>query len=177
MGSEMCIRDRVEQVMQRRNRLKSDIEETQRQYDQEQSNLADARKHLSESLDQMELDRGERERLQSERATLTEQLTRQREASREASDALMRGELQNQNLDTQVTTLKEGIGRMEAQLRDLESRETELTGTLPQSDDPDAENKARLAELLEQRVVAEGELNSQRTVSYTHLTLPTNREV
>ncbi|MGB1916627.1 MAG: chromosome segregation protein SMC [Luminiphilus sp.] len=154
---------KVEQVMQRRNRLKSDIEETQRQYDQEQSNLADARKHLSESLDQMELDRGERERLQSERATLTEQLTRQREASREASDALMRGELQNQNLDTQVTTLKEGIGRMEAQLRDLESRETELTGTLPQSDDPDAENKARLAELLEQRVVAEGELNSQRT--------------
>ena len=75
----------------------------------------------------------------------------------------MRGELQNQNLDTQVTTLKEGIGRMEAQLRDLESRETELTGTLPQNDDPDAENKARLAELLEQRVVAEGELNSQRT--------------
>jgi len=154
---------KLEQLMKRRNRLKSDMEETQRQYEQEQSNLADARKHLSESLDQMELDRNERERLQSERTTLTEQLTQQREASREASDALMRGELQNQNLNTQVTTLKEGIGRMEAQLRDLESRETELTGTLPQSADPDAENKARLAELLEQRVVAEGELNSQRT--------------
>ena len=154
---------KVEQVAQRRNRLKSEIEETQRQYEQEQSNLADARKQLSESLDQMELDRGERERLQAERTTLTEQLTQQREASREASDALMRGELQNQNLDSQVTTLKEGIGRMESQLRELESRETELTGTLPQSDDPDAENKARLAELLEQRVVAEGELNSQRT--------------
>jgi chromosome segregation protein len=154
---------KVEQVMQRRKRLKSDIEETQRQYEQEQSNLADARKHLSESLDQMELDRNERERLQRERTTLTEQLTRQREASRAASDALVRGELQSQNLDTQVKTLKEGIGRMEAQLRDLESRETELTGTLPQSDDPDAENKARLDELLEQRVVAEGELNSQRT--------------
>ena len=154
---------KVEQVIQRRNRLKTDIEETQRQYDQEQSNLADARKRLSESLDQMELDRAERERLQNERATLTEQLTRQREVAREASDALTRGELQNQNLDTQVTTLREGIGRMESQLRDLESRETELSGTLPQSDDPDAENKARLAELLEKRIVAEGELNSQRT--------------
>jgi len=154
---------KVEQLAQRRNRLKAEMEETQRQYEQEQSNLADARKQLSESLDQMELDRGERERLQAERTTLTEQLTQQREASREASDALMRGELQNQNLDAQVTTLKEGIGRMESQLRELESRETELTGTLPQSDDPDAENKARLAELLEQRVVAEGELNSQRT--------------
>ena len=154
---------KVEQVIQRRNRLKTDIEETQRQYDQEQSNLADARKRLSESLDQMELDRAERERLQNERATLTEQLTRQREVAREASDALTRGELQNQNLDTQVTTLREGIGRMESQLRDLESRETELSGTLPQSDDPDSENKARLAELLEKRIVAEGELNSQRT--------------
>ena len=154
---------KVEQIAQRRNRLKSEIEENQRQYEQEQSNLADARKQLSESLDQMELDRGERERLQAERTTLTEQLVRQREASREASDALMRGELQNQNLDTQVTTLKEGIERMEAQLRELESRETELTGTLPQSDDPDAKNKARLTELLEQRVVAEGELNSRRT--------------
>ena len=154
---------KVEQVAQRRERLKLEIEETQRQYEQEQSNLADARKQLSGSLDQMELDRGERERLQAERTTLTEQLTQQRGASREASDALMRGELQNQNLDTQVTTLKEGIRRMEEQLRELESRETELTGTLPQSDDPDAENKARLAELLEQRVVAEGELNSWRT--------------
>ena len=155
---------KVEQVAQRRNRLKSEMEETQRQYEQEQSNLADARKQLSESLDQMELDRGERERLQAERTTLTEQLTQQREASREASDALMRGELQNQNLDSQVTTLKEAILRMESQLRELESRETELAGTLPQSDDPDAESKARLAELLEQRVVAEGQLNSQRTL-------------
>jgi chromosome segregation protein len=154
---------KVEQLAQRRDRLKSEIEETQRQYEQEQSNLADARTQLSESLDQMELNSGERERLQAERTMLTEQLTQQREASREASDAVMRGELQNQNLEIQVTTLKEGIGRMEAQRRELEYRETELTGNLPQTDDPDTENKARLAELLEQRVVAEGELNSQRS--------------
>ncbi|GIS24523.1 MAG: hypothetical protein CM15mP125_2100 [Gammaproteobacteria bacterium] len=109
------------------------MEETQRQYEQEQSNLADARKQLSESLDQMELDRGERERLQAERTTLTEQLTQQREASREASDALMRGELQNQNLDSQVTTLKEGIGRMESQLRELESRRLNSRAPCPRA--------------------------------------------
>ena len=163
VAEQRAAETKVEQIAQRRDRLKSEIDETQRQFEREQSSLADARKQLSESLDQMELDRGERKRLQAERAALTKQLTQQREASREASDALMRGELQNQNLDTQVTTLKEGIGRMEAQLRELESRETELKGTLPQSNDPDAENKARLAELLDQRVVAEGELNSQRT--------------
>jgi chromosome segregation protein len=110
----------------------------------------------------MEADRIERERLQTERASVTEALTQKRDASREASAALMRGELQSQNLQAQVATLKQSISRMETQLRDLESRETELTGTLPIGDDPDAENKARLAELLEQRVAAEAELNSQR---------------
>ena len=110
----------------------------------------------------MEADAAERNRLQSERETLSEQLNRQREASREAADALMRSELHSQNLNTQVATLQEGIQRMEAQLRDLESRETELYDTLPTTDDPDAENKARLAALLDQRVAAEAELNAQR---------------
>ena len=153
---------KIEQQAQRRNRLNLEIEETQKQYEQEQSNLAEARTLLSASLDQMELDRGEREQLQSERGVLTERLSLKREESRTASDALMRGDMQNQNLSMQVVTLKENIERMETQLRDLESRETELTGTLPEDDDPDAENKALLAELLEQRVTAESVLNSER---------------
>ena len=153
---------KVEQQLQRRNRLKAEIEDTEKQYELEQSHLGEARQLLSASLDQMEADRIERERLQTERASVTEALTLKRDASREASAALMRGELQSQNLQAQVATLKQSISRMETQLRDLESRETELTGTLPVGDDPDAENKARLAELLEQRVAAEAELNSQR---------------
>ena len=162
LAEQRATATKIEQQAQRRNRLNLEIEETQKQYEQEQSHLAEARTLLSAALDQMELDRGERERLQSERGALTEQLSLKREASRTASDALMRGEMQNQNLSTQVATLKESIDRMETQLRDLESRETELTGTLPQEDDPDAENKALLAELLEQRVTAESALNSQR---------------
>ena len=162
LAEQRATATKIEQQAQRRNRLNLEIEETQKQYEQEQSHLAEARTLLSAALDQMELDRGERERLQSERGALTEQLSLKREASRTASDTLMRGEMQNQNLSTQVATLKESIDRMETQLRDLESRETELTGTLPQEDDPDAENKALLAELLEQRVTAESALNSQR---------------
>jgi len=49
-------------------------------------------------------------------------------------------------------------------LKDLESRESELTDTLPTGNDPDAENKAKLSQLLEQRVEAETALNSQRAV-------------
>ena len=65
------------------------------------------------------------------------------------------GQRQSQNLNTQVATLREGIQRMEAQLRDLETRETELFDTLPTADNPDAENKAHLTALLDQRVAAE----------------------
>ena len=101
----------------------------QKQYGQEQEHLADARNLLSESLDQMELDRVERERLQAERESLNEQLAKAREASREASDVLMRDCCQN--LQSQVATLGETVQRLEAQLRDLESREGQLNDTLP----------------------------------------------
>jgi chromosome segregation protein len=53
---------------------------------------------------------------------------------------------------------------MELQRKNLESRETELSDTLPVGQDPDAENKAKLAELLDQRVSAEAELNIQRAL-------------
>ena len=152
----------VEQQVQRRNRHKDEIDDMQKQYGQEQEHLSDARNLLSESLDQMELDRVERERLQAERESLNEQLAKAREASREASDVLMRNELHCQNLQSQVATLKETVQRLEAQLRDLESRESQLNDTLPTVEDPDAENKARLTELLEERLTAESDLNVQR---------------
>ena len=163
VAEQRAVATKLEQQIQRKNRLQAEIEEAEKQYEQEQQHLAEARGLLSTALDQMEADRAERDRLQQERTLLSEKLAQQREASREAGDALMRSELQSQNLSTQVATLREGILRMENQLRDLESRETELTDTLPTAADPDAENKARLAELLAQRVAAEGDLNAQRT--------------
>ena len=95
---------KVEQQLQRRNRLKAEIEDTEKQYELEQPHLGEARKLLSASLDQMEVDRIERERLQTERVSVTEALTQKRDASREASAALMRGDLQSQNLQAQVAT-------------------------------------------------------------------------
>ena len=78
-----------------------------------------------------------------------------------ASDVLMRNELHCQNLQSQVATLEETVQRLEAQLRDLESAEP-ANDTLPTVEDPDAENKARLTELLEERLTAESDLNVQR---------------
>ena len=162
VAEQRAVATKLEQQIQRKNRLQAEIEDAEKQYEQEQQHLAEARGLLSIALDQMEADRAERDRLQQERTLLSEKLAQQREASREAGDALMRSELQSQNLSTQVATLREGTLRMENQLRDLESRETELTDTLPTAADPDAENKARLSELLDQRIAAEGDLNAQR---------------
>lgn len=155
---------KLEQQVQRLKRLEQDMSESERQYEQEQTHLAEARTQLSAALDQMELDRIERERLQSERERLAAAQANQREASRLAADELMRGELQGQSLSTQATTIRETISRMESQLKTLEFRETELHHTLPSGEDPDAENKAKLTELLEQRIAAEAELSSQRTL-------------
>jgi chromosome segregation protein len=162
IAEQRAVAAKLEQQVQRKKQLTEEFAETERQYDQEQMNLSEARKLLSGALDQMELDEVERGRQQQERIRLTDELARARQAARVASDELMRTKLQSENLIAQATTLREAIKRMENQLRGLESKETELADTLPSGDDPDAENKARLAELLEQRVVAEGELNSQR---------------
>jgi chromosome segregation protein len=162
VSERRAVATKLEQQTQRRNQLQEEINESGRQYEQEQANLAQARQTLSTALDQMELDRVERDKLQKERVTLTEALTQQRESARLSADVLMRSELQCQNLVTQVATLKESLSRMELQRQNLESRETELSDTLPVGQDPDAENKAKLAELLDQRVSAEAELNIQR---------------
>jgi chromosome segregation protein len=162
VSERRAVATKLEQQMQRRNQLQEEINESERQYEQEQANLAQARQTLSAALDQMELDRVERDNLQKERVTLTEALAQQRESARLSADVLMRSELQCQNLVTQVATLKESLSRMELQRQNLESRETELSDTLPVGQDPDAENKAKLAELLDQRVSAEAELNIQR---------------
>ena len=81
VAEHRALATKVEQQVQRRNRLKDEIDDMQKQYGQEQEHLADARNLLSESLDQMELDRVERERLQAERESLNEQLAKAREAS------------------------------------------------------------------------------------------------
>jgi chromosome segregation protein len=162
VSERRAVATKLEQQMQRRNQLQEEIDESGRQYEQEQANLAQARQTLSAALDQMELDRAERDTLQKERVNLTGALAQQRESARLSADGLMRSELQCQNLVTQVATLKESLSRMELQRKNLESRETELSDTLPVGQDPDAENKTKLAELLDQRVSAEAELNSQR---------------
>lgn len=162
VAEQRALTTKMEQQAQRFKRLEEDIAESERQYDQEQGNLAEARTQLSSALDQMERDRIERDRLQGERERLVAAQVTQREASRSAADELMRGELQGQSLVTQAAAIKETISRMESQLKTLESRETELHHTLPAGEDPDAENKARLSALLEQRIAAEAELNSQR---------------
>ncbi len=162
IAEHRALATKLDQQVQRKNRLQTEIEEAERQYEQEQQHLADARGLLSTALDQMETDAVERDRLQAEREILSDQLNGLREEAREAAGAVMRSELQSQNLNTQVATLREGIQRMEVQLRDLETRETELFDTLPTADNPDAENKARLTALLDQRVAAEADLNAQR---------------
>ena len=169
IAEHRALATKLDQQVQRKNRLQTEIEEAERQYEQEQQHLADARGLLSTALDQMETDAFERDRLQAEREILSDQLNGLREESREAAGAVMRSELRSQNLNTQVATLREGIQRMEAQLRDLETRETELFDTLPTADNPDAENKEHLTALLDQRVAAEADLTRSARVGDTNL--------
>ena len=117
---------------------RSEIEERQtKQYEQEQSTPRRCarfarflRLWIKWKLDaaMSEIDCS-RDRDDAQRATHIASVRRPERRPRTPS---MRSELQSQNLDTHRWRLCEKVfGRMEAQLRDLESRETELSDTLP----------------------------------------------
>ena len=78
VSERRAVATKLEQQIQRRNQLQEEINESSQQYEQEQANLAQARQTLSASLDQMELDRAERDQLQKERVTVTEAVSQQR---------------------------------------------------------------------------------------------------
>ena len=164
VAEHRAVQAKAEQMRQRQKRLQSEIEETKAHYAQEQNALAEARRLLAESLDQMEADRKQRDAMQAERTTLTASVNDLRVSARAAADVLLRTDLQVQSLSSQIATVKESIRRMESQLGDLQSREVELSATLPGEGDPDAEMKAELSTLLEQRVSAEADLTAQRTL-------------
>ena len=152
----------IEQQRQRREQLDSDLNDARSQFDNEQQAMVEARAALAEAIDQMESDGQERERLLAERDQLRDALQQARDGAREARDGAHRSDVRAQNLRTQINTVAGTINRLEQQVAQLDSRAQELRQTLPDSDEPDAEMQEQLAELLEQRVMAESALTEAR---------------
>ncbi|WP_372798230.1 chromosome segregation protein SMC [Litorivivens sp.] len=153
---------RIEQINSRRSSLRNELEEQRAQYKQEQESLGEARAVLSEAIEAMERDSGQREELMRERDELRARLDQARQKARHDKDHAHQLAMRSQSLSAQLESVAQAIARANDQVALLEKRRAEIQESLAQSGEPIEEMKLELEERLEQRLVVEEELQEAR---------------
>ncbi|MBD2859032.1 chromosome segregation protein SMC [Spongiibacter sp. KMU-158] len=153
---------RIEQISARRQGLDAEIGELAKQYKAEQETLAEARMSLSEAIESMEQDSGQREQLLGERDRNRTVLDEARQKARHSKDHAHQLAMRHQSLQTQRDSVMAGIGRTEEQLAQLMEQQETLQLNLGEVDGPVEELKMELEAKLEQRLAVEEELAEAR---------------
>ena len=153
---------KLEQINARRERLNAEIDESRSQFRLEQESLAEARQILSGAIECMESDSQRRETLLSQRDQTRNTLDNTRQKARHDKDSSHQLAMRHQSLQTQLDAMRESIARTAGQVSQLSERRDTLLGSLSENDDPGDNLKVELEGLLEQRLVAEGELSDKR---------------
>lgn len=153
---------RIEQINSRRNHLTADIAEVVEQFSQEQAGIAEARQLLSEAIELMEADSNQREQLLTKRDEVNDALNNARASARQDQDASHQLEMRCRSLDTQITAMTQTLTRTREQVTQLQQRHDQLNDALAQDESPESDLQEQLEELLEQRLLVEGQLTEAR---------------
>jgi chromosome segregation protein len=154
---------KIEQVTERRKRLRLEIDELEKQLGIEQTNIATSRASLQEAVDQMELDNAKREDHLMSRDEFRRVLDQTRQKARNDKDQAHQLALRHQTLLAQLNSLKNTLSRVNAQVSNYEQRQAQLTDNLKSLDDPLPELKAELEEKLSTRLDVEQQLAEAKT--------------
>ena len=155
-------RARVEQITARRQRIDTEIDEARAQFAVEQEAMAEARQLLAEAIERMDADAQARETLLSARDTTRGTLDGARQKARHDKDAAHQLAMRHQSLQTQLQAMRDAIDRTDRQVAQLLERRDSLRSALDDGDDPLEALRAELAQQLELRLQAEGELAAAR---------------
>ncbi len=155
---------RIEESASRRQRINKDIDEAKAQMESEGENLGQARMILNEAIIEMEANSGEREKLMSRRDEFRATLDQARQKARHDKDKSHELALRFQSVQTQLSSIREGISRLEQQTQRLRERRETLQSGIEELIEPLESNRAELKELLEKRLGVETELSEARSV-------------
>ncbi|GAB1270166.1 chromosome segregation protein SMC [Aurantivibrio infirmus] len=155
-------RVRIEESRNRKLRADSDINDANEQLSQENENLGIARSVLAESIEQMESNSGERERLMNQRDQFRSTLDKARQKARHDKDKSHELAMRYQSVSTQLESIRQGISRLEQQTERLHERKETLQISIEELIEPLESNKEELATLLEKRLTIEAELSTAR---------------
>ncbi len=153
---------RVEQVLVRRERVDSEIQEAQEQMQAESEGLSEARAILEGAIESMERDTEQREELLTQRDAIRTKLDDARQRARHDKDRGHQLEMRHQSLKTQLDSIRGGITRLEEQIERLSERREVLREGLEDQQNPVEEHKLELEALLEKRLSVESELVTAR---------------
>jgi chromosome segregation protein len=149
---------KIEQVTERRKRLRLEIDELEKQLQVEQGNITTSRASLQTALDQMELDNAKREEHLLSRDEHRRVLDQARQKARADKDQAHQLALRHQTLLAQLNSLKNTLNRVSAQVTSYEQRQTQLLDQLKTLDDPLPELKQELEAKLGARLEVEQKL-------------------
>ena len=146
---------KIEQITERRKRLRQEIDELEKQLQVEQGNIITARATLQAALDQMEDDNAQREELLLGRDEQRRVLDSARQKARMDKDQSHQLALRHQTMLAQLNSLKVTLERVRVQVRNYEQRRDQLLEHLKTTDDPLPGLRDELEEKLSARVEVE----------------------
>ena len=155
----------IEQYKARKQRAEGELAEVRSQYGQEQESLAEARALLQQSLDLMERDSALREELLGERDAVRQRLDEVRHRARQDRDQQQELAMRERSLTTQLSSVREGLARLEVQVERLAERREQLRAAFEIKEDPSENHHQDLEDKLELRIAVEAELATARVAN------------
>ncbi len=153
---------KVEQILDRKEQIRSDINEAREQYKIEQETLSESRGVLQEAIDEMEIDSDKREQLITQRNNIRNSLDQAKDRARTDKDRAHQLAMREQSLKTQIDSVAQSLARIVVQVEQLKERRTQIEKDLCNCSDPNDEIALELESLLDKRLVVESEMLEAR---------------
>ncbi len=153
---------KVAQLLESRERIEKEIQESKDQLEMEAENLVASRTLLQEAISEMEKDTTEREDLINKRDEIRANLDELRLQARSDKDKSHAMAMRYQSVKTQLDSIQQGIVRLKEQMQVMEERKASLQQSLLETKDPGEESQLELEAHLEKRLSVETELNEAR---------------
>jgi chromosome segregation protein len=161
-GQLQSHRGKLETARARAEKVTGELNELATQLDDMQSQTREARARLDESVGLMGDLEDQRRELENERRALLEAREEARMNAREAADQSHSLALGLESKRSSLASLEQALGRMDAQLRQIDARRTEITEQLAAGSDPIAELEAERQTYLDQRLLIDKQLVGAR---------------
>ncbi|HEY8682849.1 MAG TPA: chromosome segregation protein SMC [Rhodanobacter sp.] len=161
-GQLQSHRGKLETARARAEKVTGELGDLASQLDELQGQTREARARLDESVGLMGDLEDQRRELENERRALLEAREEARMNAREAADQSHSLALGLESKRSVLASLEQALGRMDAQLRQIESRRNEITEQLAAGSDPIAELEGERQTYLDQRLLVDKQLVEAR---------------